>query len=316
MLKIVVVLMSIFIVSCNSRNELQNSNSTNQLTELSVEDEIKTSLREEVLLENKNNNLTANDINNVSKLNGFKSIKLDSDISQFNFKNYNKDTHYLSYNFSFASDYYKEWEVSLGKGYITSSYFYFLKDKLKFIEIRQSEKIGSSFSINKQDFEVDYNSHSLFNLFISLFGQPSKVYFYDGSSRFSKYPTDVFDGSDYNNAFNTFVNYITDENNPNLSFIYISTPGIKTICFSWVNNNVIYELSIVGDGWLYHKENKDIALQEFFTSGKQYYQEVNSIIRIYNKDLNLLDNIEKEELKYANLKINENNLSKKDLKGI
>ena len=106
------ILFYVCVVSCQNKKNINNLETENDIiNKINTND--KKVLKDEFISENSNNkDITLNDINNVSKLNGFKNVKLGSALSIYSFENYPKKNAYLSDKYSRVNNYFNKTERS------------------------------------------------------------------------------------------------------------------------------------------------------------------------------------------------------------
>jgi hypothetical protein len=301
------ILFYVCVVSCQNKKNINNLETENDIiNKINTND--KKVLKDEFISENSNNkDITLNDINNVSKLNGFKNVKLGSDLNNYSFENYSKNDAYLSDKYSRINNHFDNNEIIIGSGQVLNTKIEYIDNKLVNIELYHFEGLENSFDINIQDYVPDYRNHSLVNFYTKIFGKPTKAMLFDNDIYFN-YPTKVCFQEDYESCFSEFCNLSSE-----LKFM-----ESIAISFIWETDSVIYELIILSSS-LTRSGNKEIdKKKDSYDKGEPYYSSERSIIRIYKNDQNLfekLKSLEKESFKLENEEEN-NAKAKNNLKGI
>lgn len=227
-----------------------------------------------------NNDLTLNDINNVDKLNGFRCLKLGSDINIYDFKNYAKDYNYFSDKFSEINIGFNNKTIKISNGYVWHIELNYVKNKLKLINIKHSEMVVNDFDINSSKYVTDYSKHSLLNLYINIFGKPSKVMLFDDDHYFT-YPLKECSQNDYQTCFSEFCN--TTEN--------LGMLESNSISFIWITKSVIYELILTSNSLMRNGKKEEDEKNKCYEKGIPYYSSEQSVIRIYPNESNILEDL-------------------------
>lgn len=295
-----------FLFSCQNKNSINNVDTENDTSNTIISN--KKILKDEFISQNSDNrDIALNDINNVSKLNGFKDVKLGSDLNIYSFENYSKNNAYLSDKYSRINNLFNSNEILIGNGQVLNTKLEYIDNKLVNIELYHFEELENIFDLNMQDYVPDYRNHSLVNFYTKIFGRPTKVLLFDNNIYFN-YPTKVCFQEDYESCFSEFCNLLSE----------LELMQSIAISFIWETDSVIYELIILSSS-LNHSGNNEIdKKKDCFHKGKPYYSSERSIIRIYENDQNLFKKLKSLEKESFELEIEEENnvKAKNNLKGI
>lgn len=302
---IISVIVGFFIYGKNNKsttNDIEIDTSTSNTDSLSNIENSNTekSLKGEFKSQNFNNrDLPLNDINNVAKLNGFKTIKLGSDISIYNFENYHKNNAFLTDDYSKIHNYFDEGDVIVGEGFVANTKLEYINNKLVHIELFHFEKIQNSYDLNIQNFVPDYRGHSLVNLYTKIFGKPTKLMLFDNDINFN-YPTKECLQEDYESCFSEFCNL-----SGRLEFMQSIA-----VSFIWKADSVIYELIILSSQVSRSDKKENDKKKESFEKGIPYYSSERSLIRIYNSEKDLLQKLKSLEQKSFDIEFEQEEDSK------
>jgi hypothetical protein len=280
---IVVVTIGLFF-SCKNQSEVDN-------TSLIVEDtvsNIKPSLKEQLKNEAGYGNLNKKDLNNLNIINGFRNVKLGSDINSYSLDGCDKshstiNTKYSNVEFNFNNDH-----LELGNGKVSGLTLRYLEDKLKYIEFIHNEAVINSFDVNSLRYVPEFREHSLVTTYLEIFGNPTKTTIYDNRSLYINDQTVECTSENWENCINQFC-----ETYPNY-------PNSIVISLLWKNEKLSYELLLFKDTINMYDEQIIKKMKECQNNGSNYYSNEMSIIQIYENDENLVEKLEQLQLDYLN----------------
>lgn len=292
-----------FLLSCKNKAIINEDES------LKIEDsmnESKLNLKEQLKNEVGYSNLKKEELNNLSIINGFRNVKLGSDINNYSLNGCEESYSIISPKYSNIEFNFNNESLELGNGKVSGVKLRYLENKLKYIELIHNELVLNSFDINDQRYVAEFREHSLVNLYISIFGKPSKIILYDNRSLYINDNTIECNTENWNDCFNQFCQ------------TYPNYPNSIVISFLWKNEKLSYELLLFKDTFNMYDEQINQKMKECQNNGNNYYSNEMSIIKIYENKENLVEKLEQLQLDYLNNNDSnkKNNEAMKNAKGL
>ena len=246
----------------------------------------------ETVLEDKNlyQNISPRNISNIDKFNGFRNLKINSNISNYQI---NKDSYYDLVNFENYKSLSHNFKTNnrLADGTITDVRFEFIDENLKFIKVYYQEQINKKDYVESHlntsrtisDFE-DYDELSIVELYSTVFGSP-KIEYIDGN-----YGFDLYDYLEYPVCYGDLKDCLQEFSQGDKNY---------GILLRWKGSKINYDL--------FFKEQYNV-MSSLFDDGM--YFKIKAELYIYdnssklNKDI-IRFRIKKEQIKLKELQKNQ-----------
>lgn len=279
------ILVFCFLLSCKDKAIINEDES------LTIEDSIndeKQNLKELLKNEVGYSNLKKEDLNNLNIINGFRNVKLGSDITYYSLNGCEESSSIINPKYSNIAFNFNNELLELGNGKVSGVILRYLENKLKYIELTHNELVLNSFYINDQRYVAEFREHSLVNLYLSIFGKPLKTILYDNRSLYINDQTLECNSENWDDCFNQFCQ------------TYPNYPNSIVISFLWKNENLSYELLLFKDTLNIYDEQIIQKMKECQNNGSNYYSNEMSVIKIYQNGENLVEKLEQLQLDYLN----------------
>lgn len=294
---------TVFLFSC------KNKAITNVDESLKIEDstnETKLNLKEQLKNEVDYSNLKKEEVNNLNIINGFRNIKLGSDINSYSLNGCEESYSIINPKYSNIEFNFNNESLNLGNGKISLVKLRYLENKLKYIELIHNELIINSYYVNNLSYVAEFREHSLINLYLNIFGKPLKTTLYNNRSLYINDQTLECNSENWDDCFNKFCQ------------TYPNYPNSIVISLLWKNENLSYELLLFKDTLNMYDEQIIQKMKECQNNGSNYYSNEMSIIKIYQNDENLVEKLEQLQLDYLNSNDSniKNNEAMKNAKGL
>ena len=131
-----------FLLSCKNKAIINEDES------LKIEDsmnESKLNLKEQLKNEVGYSNLKKEELNNLSIINGFRNVKLGSDINNYSLNGFEESYSIISPKYSNIEFNFNNESLELGNGKVSGVKLRYLENKLKYIELIHNELVLNSF---------------------------------------------------------------------------------------------------------------------------------------------------------------------------
>lgn len=289
-----------------------------QSPELDVENKISKNIVPEIHTSFFNNSEKAQDLkpenpDNLSKINGYRGLKLNSQFTDFDFSKYDvniiidkgdtlKEVPLYFYEIEKTLSYNEVSMLKLGNGKIFSSSLIYLNNKLKNITLNHFEKIRFYYFVEdtltktlkvEPENYIDYSNHSLIDIYLNVFGKPNATFYKSSNEK-------IICTGEIKDCLDKLAHDVTDETK---LFGGVFKPVLDTPSFKleWKTEKIRYKIYFQGDKGF----SDDITNGEAKVSATIEIIDLQSQNRI--KDMQLANN----KLNLENTKLKEVNEEKR-----
>jgi|GEM_PF-4792815 len=308
-MKKITTLLFLILLSCTKKTENLNDNIITNINPVS-----KKIVYEDFSKRSESNvELSVKDIKNIDIINGFRNIKLDSELSTYELSKFRTEVikngsdileiveiEFEEYNNKLLNNNLDK--IKIGDGEIVSASLTYLNNKLEQIKIVHYEKISFFYSVKDPNTNtflkepqnyIDYSRLSLLNFYLVAFGEPQ--------AKYHKSSKEIIDCE--GNLMECIEKHKYDVTNEKNIFVLEPTYKIASLELKWETEKIEYNITVLG--------SKVDSFDKNNTSSKAH---VNSHISIYNQSskskIKMIKNI-KAEIELNKMKTDRENIEKK-----